>query len=576
MGGAALIPSSFKEEASELGQKFFRSMETEFAKSPAGQGIFKVIKEDYEPILSKTKQEMLNLAQRGGGTHPASGLTVQAGESANRINSMAQNYSRTTTMGRNDALAAHAYIWAQHTNGPIHAQNLADHMAMYFHGNMTDYAGANVSRLKYNIRMNKDYKDLTKDLDTSAVSSDRGAIEKRLQRYASTILAPAIVIPHLETPLNVVLNTPLTDTIKGLADMMLRGKNGVKQTLLQTGIFADNSLRTWQELQQYRSGTVARVTGSPQIGYILGKAVHQPGFNALRDWTLAFAGTTGYHTAMDMADDFAKTGSTRAKIQLERMGIDPLVVARQGGRLTQDQVEKAVYHFVDNKVFLNMRMNRSYMATANAPMRIGLMFHNYVAAEGRFLKREFSDMLRSKDPMMAVQWLATMGIIFPTAGVLTESLENYARGQDDDLQKRVGNMMFQNGAWNGVESWADAYAHMAGFGVLTSYIRGASRNELSNTLWGPIGNVALRDIQDVGQLALKTGEGKYSDVGEAASSPAAKQIYRDALAQSLPDNLGKIISHRFIPTKTEEKERGGSKLSFRRKSSFKGLKHLSQ
>jgi hypothetical protein len=566
----------WQEEAAQLVQKSLFSMQTEFNKSPAGQALFKVIKEDYEPALARAKQTLTDTAKSyAGKTAPAYIAT-----NATEIASKSRNIARQSSFGKNDSLIAHAINWANKTHGPVHAQNLADHVAMYMQDTVEEpiskfnpttkkyeqQGTQEVSSIKKNIIRNKENKV---PLNIKSVYQPQSELERKLQGYGNTILAPAIAIPHLGTVLNTAISTPLADLAKGLASVITPGGyQNTKKALLDTGIFADTTLNAYRDLQEFSSGKIAQMSGSPKLGYILGKATHQPGFDALRSWTLAFTGATAKHTAEDMAVKFVQTGSRRARIELEDMGLDLAKITNQKGVLKPDDIEKAVYNFVDRKVFLNTKLNRSYYANSNPIFRTTLMFHSYVAAQGRLLYHEFSKMYRTGDVAHIAQTLAVLGVAFPVAGTLISSLEEIARGQGEEAKTgdKLSNLMFQNGIEAGTMQYLDAYAHMAGFGVATSYVRGALRQHLSDLLVGPVGNVAVRGIQD----AAHFGQGLYrATTGGELKGSDYKPLERDLLEDTLPDNIGKILSHKFIPSTKEEAERNPKQKKLQLK-----MKHL--
>lgn len=571
MGG--LLTNFLSDEAKTEGTKLFSSLEGVASRSEAGQALMKIWKNSYEPTFAKTRQALTIAAQSSGST-----------ETAAEITNKARNIARQTAFGKNDAILAHITNWAAHTHGDQYAQLLADHVAvnlqdstmeniysnkamaqMYKYGRKptpNDVVGTKlVSTSKRNITQNKD--NFTK-LDIGGVYQQRSKGEAAIQNYASMVLAPFIAVSHLSTPANL-----LFAPTKALAGALINiakpgGYQATKQALLDTGIFNELAINTYRELQEYSSGRISQITGSPKLGYILGKAIHSPGFDALRDVTLTYAGSVAKLSSEEFAASAAK-GSKYAAMQLDRMGLDSKQIISQGGRLTPEQSERAIYRYVDDHVFLQSKTGRSFYSQATKWGRIGSMYHQYVSKQAQLLRREFMMSYRSGNPMAIAKTMAMIGVAFPAVGSIVEGLEDFGRGQNgvQRTRQRYTELTDTSNPMGEAEAYMDFLAHVGGFGISASYTRAAYRNSLTDEMLGPIGNVAARGLGDAAYFLGHRLEGKKT-------SP--KAVERDLVEDTLPDNLGKIIAHRFIPTKSEERERGEGPL---RKLRMKGLKGLS-
>lgn len=539
MGGFSSILGKVGTAAGEVLEKTepVRALKNGFDATPAGQFLYKIIKEDYEPAVDKMKQHLVDQVKAGATPIPA-----------HEIENKARNMARVHAFGTNDAIGATAIKWASQTHGLEAAQSLADHLHVYLQDtvekeNRNSFgqviragnkgAGTKtVSRFKENVIKNKENQV---PLNTTATYTPKTDLEKKFQSRAVTVMAPAIAISHLSTPFNIMLGSPLRSLAKGLSDVTTPGNyQATKKALLDTGIFAQTSMQMYREQQEWSSGKIAKYAG-PKLGYYLNKAMHAPGFNALRSWSLAFAGATAKNSAEHFAQRLVQNpGDKLARMSLSEMGIEPGSVLKQGGQLAPEQYEKAIYRFVDDHIFLNTKLDRSYLGQSNPWFRTATMFHSYVAAQGHLMSRELTKMYKTGDIPNAVQTLATIGIIFPSAGHLIGKLEREARGQTWDDPNYDSD--------TAIEKYLDDMSHMAGFGVAQSYVRGTLRQHLSDVMIGPIGNVAVRGLQDAASLAFNL---KHDP----------KPLERDILQYSLPDNLGKILSHKLLPTTKEEREK---------------------
>jgi len=530
----------------------FRNMQSGMSATPAGANLYKILKEDYEPAVDKARQGLVKAQQ--GAAQPLK---------AHEIEAQARNIGRVSAFGRNDALAVQHIKWANQTHGLAAAQSLADHLHVYLGDTVEREIGKNpmrpisstnpvvkklsVSRFKENVSFNKENRV---PINTTAIYKPKTPLEESLVNKAVTTMAPAIAISHLSTPFNTMLGAPLTSLAKGLADVITPGGyRATRDALLDSGVLAQTALQMYREHEVFESGRIANWTGSPQLGYILNKAIHAPGFNALRRWTIAFSGATATHSADYFAQRLVANPADRlSQRALREMGIAPSEVLAQGGKLRPEQIEKAVYRFVDDRVFLNTKLDRSYAGISNPYMRMATLFHSYVSAQGHLISRELGKMWKTGDIGNIVQTLSVLSVVFPAVGHLIGGTERLARGQSFKDPKYDSE--------SAVAKYFDNVSHMAGFGVGQSYINGALRDRLASVMLGPVGNVAVSTVSD--------------SVMALAGKKSFKQPARDIMYYSLPDNLGKILAHQVLPTTAEESAKKFHKLKL--KPGFKKLK----
>jgi hypothetical protein len=159
--------------------------------------------------------------------------------------------------------------------------------------------------------------------------------------------------------------------------------------------------------------------------------------------------------------------------------------------------------------------------------------------------------IRHNGPVNAVQALTTLGVIFPTVGVGIKTMQMWGRGQfqgsvdqaKDDFKKLSG----QEGLSPMLAEWVDGMSHMAAFGVATDYIRAANRHQLAASAMGPIGN----EVANLGQDTITA----FKKFDWDDKNKSLQPLERDVLEDTIPDNIGKLLAHQILPTKTEEKAR---------------------
>jgi hypothetical protein len=560
-----------RNEAKIAFKKALRPMESIFNETEIGKSLFQDhmdYAQNHDTILQQmmSQENMLPFEQR---------------RRPNDVNAHAAKLAQSVTYGKNHARIS-GHIQAAHlAHGPYYAGVLQDltHMylrdtvdidalsegqkyAKYKHDNPltdADKAKGKVSLSKLNFLNSEFSEGIKEGHNTDYTYKPPGLAERTMHSYANTILAPFIAIPHIGTLGNYALSGGIPELSKALIDLV-PGTNSYKkwhQTLETTGIFGHTAFRAYQDMYNYRNGIVAKMT-SPTIGYYLNKVIHQPGFNALRDWQLCFGGTVADLSSKQYAMDYFQSGSKKAAHTLEKeMGLNLSEIKQNKGVLTEEQRERAIYNYVDKKIFINTAMRRSYYANANIFTRTALMFHNYVASQGQLMRQELVKAwtLKGSDPLKAAQFLAVAAAVFPVVGEGIKQLERIGRGQDPDLQEDIDD--FKKMDIHTAYVMADAYAHMAGFGIAASYTQGATRSELANTLIGPIPNTGIRLAEDTIKPANTVAK-KYlsDDPKDQKKKVNLKPLARDVLEDTMVDNTGKIITHRWIPTEKEKKERG--------------------
>lgn len=542
-GAVDAIP---KQDMGAIAAKAFKSLESGFRETQAGNDFADLLKNKYIPIYQQAREKLFT---------SASSLPTHMQPAPHELDSQARNIARVNTLGQNDYRGVGLIKAVEKEPGlsplqiQMKQQSLADHVHMFLKDTVPSGTGPQ-SQFKRNVRFNK---ELPTKITTEAHYTTPSPTERFFTRAASKTMLPFIAIPHIGTLMNYAINTPLQDLAKGVADATFHNSN-LRQQVADFGLFAGTVSDAYAVRHYGAKGIIARATGKDQFGVIVNQLTHQPGFNALREWTISIGAATGKHSVERMAEQLVSSGGTDkvAIYQLKKMGLNPTEVMLQKGQLNPDQYRKAIFNYVDNKVFLDNTMQRSYYSGASWYNRMGSMYHGYVSRQGALLKHALTTELTKNGPVGVAQTFAMLGIGFPAVGAGLKTLEMYGRGQfqEADPKEDYRKLSGAEGIKPALEEWLDAYSHMAAFGVATSYMRGAFRSRLANEMLGPVGNEGINLIQDTAALAASI----YKD----PSKPKYKPLARDVVEDTMPDNLGKLIAHQALPTAKEEKARNPS------------------
>lgn len=560
-GAQKLAQAIPHQDTAKLLTETFSTLESGFNRTEAGKDLAQRLKSEYIPMYHRAREMLFQAASKA----PSYMQPAPA-----EIESQARNIARDHALGANDyrGVAMVAAVKNQPGLSPsqihLEQQNLADHVHMFLKDTVETADHTDISHLKKwqqkainaktNIGPQSTFKRNVLTSKENPVRIDTGALykpptdtERKAVSWASKVMLPAIAIPHIGTLFNYGLNTPLHDLVRGVASATFDNKS-VRQFSADSGVFASTIAEAYAVRHYGERGIIATATGKSQFGVIVNQLTHQPGFNALRKYTLSIGAATGKLTTERMAREFAAGGGkdTALGFQLRRFGLDPREILNQGGVLNADQMRKAIFNYVDNKVFLDNSMHRSFNSSRNGFMRLSNLYHGYVTRQGQLIADVIkNDVLQHKGGLVnAAQAFGMLGIVFPTVGAGLKTLEMYGRGQfqsadpKEDFKKLTG----QEGISKMLLEYVDDYSHMAAFGVAHSYIQSTARHKLANQILGPIGNEVIN-----------LGEDTYGAVAHLKPKPLARDIVQDVM----PDNLGKIIAHQLLPTAKEEKERSG-------------------
>ena len=395
--------------------------------------------------------------------------------------------------------------------------------------------------------------ELAERVTTNAVYKKDAGLNKLIARRTRIFLAPYIAIAHLGTALNLSW-APLTaigKTLATLTDSQIRSQMeaaGIFNHLLNSSLAEDliNSTNKGNYWEAGIPGLAGRFT-TPRVGRVLGRVLHNPGFNYLRKAQLYTGGILGYHSAMHWAEE-ALTGDKRAILELREMGLDVAQIqarGRAGQRLLEDEdLQKAIWHFTNNRMFISRALDRSLTGSSNPWMRMLTMFHGYVNSQQQFMRREFHKMLQAGDYTGLARLAGTLGLIFPAIAPLIKGLEVMAKTASvqqaqGSLQQDYQTLTHPDSAGKWLEEYLDLMSYFGTWGSLHSYITAAHNDRLALQLMGPIIGSGTRDAQDMINFTFYPNKVGYHN---------PRPITRDIMQWIAPGVSG-ALTDRIVPPK---------------------------
>src|ERR1700735_253176 len=249
-----------------------------------------------------------------------------------------------------------------------------------------------------------------KNLDASPTYEKPSEAERKVHRVIDTVMLPFLTIKHVGQ----LFNPPAVSPLTAIGASLMRMQHAEMEQTVQASHIVASTL--WSAM--YRdilgeSGHVAEWTKSPTVGKILARTIHQPGFTWFRRQQLNMAGTVGFHSAIYWARNFADNGSKIAEARLREMYIDPADVLKQRGQLTEEQLQKGVFHYTNNTMFFNKGEDNSLYQNSNVWARSMFMYHSFVGHQAEFMRRQLLTMAKAGDYKGIAQFAGILGVLFP-------------------------------------------------------------------------------------------------------------------------------------------------------------------
>jgi hypothetical protein len=530
--------------------------------------------------VGKYTQKLLTNYKMGVDQNTAALAKGVTGLSSAELRSHAAGFTRTQVFGQDDKALVKLMAHSHATHGYYYTQNLMDSTAMILRednlvkGNkhVSEFKSAAVEQLKKAPEFKRDPTTGLRPIDPKTgkpatyqynVTSDYvkpGEVEKWVSNFVVGRIAPMIVLPHIGTGLNVVWGTRTAAWSKALGQMVSgQSPAQLKQTLIAAGITAESTMRSMRSSEAIRRGLVTRfLPGSIQD--VMAKISSTPLFGNLRDFQIHWAGASSFHDVQDYAEMFAKDPNDgHVKRRLGQYGLTPHDLSAIGktGKLTPEQLTKAVWHGVNRKVFLDTSFARSYHAQRNGLNRSVTMFHGYVSRQALFMGEEFRTTFEkeSRSPLGMAKAMVVAGALFPAVGEGIKMLEMVGRGQwaeiSNDLQDDYESLTFQKGnskaakVGHFIETYAEAYATLGAFGIMYNLFMGAHRGALAMHMVGPAIGRSFQYVQDIDRAV----ENMNTNHKLRSATPAL----RDLLEIVGGYGTGHFASHMLLPSASEKK-----------------------
>jgi hypothetical protein len=376
-------------------------------------------------------------------------------------------------------------------------------------------------------------------LDTKPTYSDSGQAERWLSNALRTVQAPLAILPHSSMEANVWLRSPVQAVVKAFAGV---DKQTSDKLIEASNILTRTDLDFLHQDIVARTGKIAKWTGSPTVASILDKTFHMPLFNDLRKMQVRHAGSVGFHSANYWAGKLMQ-GSRMAEAELKEMHIDPAAVRAQGGTLTEEQLTKGIYHYVNDTMFLSGGLKMPLGANKNFFLRSMYMYHYYVRNQALFLQKTFTRMAQAGDMAGIARYIGVLGVLWPNVAPLLNGLEVLGRtASPSQAGAAIGDDYRKLYAPENTGEWMANYfgllAHIGAIGTFMQYANFIKYNTPAKAMAGQI----------MGPM-ISTPAVMLGDALNAAGGRGAKPLGRDML--QLVPLVGKPLSHQLLPTIAE-------------------------
>lgn len=448
--------------------------------------------------------------------------------SPHEIRGLARRDARGSKFGSNDTLLVQHLANIAHEHGEEKAKNIADSLGVFFHDTpKVNASGGETSKLTSALRRDPLTKNI-KDWRNSPYKPPTEA-ERNIRQFTNATLAFKAGLAHLSTPLNGLIGQSLTSFGKATQHIFGSGFQNIKAEIESNNALGSMLMEEYQQIFNHKNGVIGKFAPG-SIGKFISDNWMIPGMSFVRQKSMVFLAAQGKYSAMESAAVLANVKSSARKIALAQEnlryhGINPLNVIRNNGQLGTAEIASAMYENVNKRMFVESGLNRSRFANSTVIGRSLALYHNYAAAQANFLQKEFMRNVHRGDPVRAVKDFAILGTILPAVGTGIYGIERgiMGKGDLDETTDSISSVLSPNGITD-AESWmnrVEGISHVAGLGVLNSYVRAAGRRKLLESIAGPQINAA----GELGQDIIVGIEGNAQD--EHNFEPVARDILHD-------------------------------------------------
>lgn len=500
--------------------------------------------------------------------HPKTGVPLNAEHTIQMMG--IQNKLQSNRLASDSVFGPHMqnvipYIQDLYESGDPKDKSTADLLIRIISNESHDtfqHGGSPKSRVAFEIRQafQKENKQRVKlgggkllDLPkTEATYSPVGSKERLLHSMMVNRLASLAALPHIPMFGN-LMGSPMSAILKGLSTM---GDQDIKDLSTSSGILANTMHQMFYNDVAGRTGQTAKLIGQGP-GAFFYKMFHMPAFNTVRMWQLSLSAAVGYHSAVDWAAQ-AVNGSRIAIERLKEFKLDPQAIIDRGGKLSDEEMKQAMFHYVNNRMFIDRPMDRSLLANKNPYMRSATMFHSIVASQARFIRRELGIMWKAGDVKGIAQFAGTLGILFPALMPWLHGLEVLGRTASPTEAMQATQKDYQGftqpaSAGQFAFHYLDMLSYLGGFGIWHSLMYSAWNDRLATSLLGPAIGPFVETAGDVAKT-FKPSATQQSPFRRPSQHPYQKwfAVGRDVSELSVPI-VGKWVGHKLFPTLAQER-----------------------
>src|ERR1700733_12808132 len=507
------------------------------------------------PLAQHSKQLIMQNLDKSGQSKNAD-LTLQQLSSANHA--QANLMARSTVLGPNSENiipAVEELFRSKEPKDNALGQLVIDSVSNITKDTITQ-RGAPVSGVKSDIfkafqtknKVNAKYGTGVPDLElpkTGATYTETSKPEAAARGFLVNRMADMAAIPHLSM-LGNISSAPMKAIVQGITSL---GDKDLKELVQASGLLAQTQHAIFDNQLRGSSSLLGKIVGK-DAGSLFYNATHMPLFNMLRLHQLSLGASVGYHSAIMWGEAAAK-GDKRAIAELREMRLDPQSIVERGGKLTDEELKTAMFHYGNNKFFVARPMDQSLRANSNFYMRSATMFHKTINSQYYFMKNELMKMYKAGDIKGIAQFAGTLGILFPAVAPWIKSATILARTASPsqaqgELQKNYSNLSGANGFGNFAESYIDMLSYIGGFGIYHSYVQAAYHDRLATAAIGPMIGEGLTVAQDAISATKTNKQGTHN----------LAPIGRDAASMSVPV-VGKWLGYKLFPTAQKGESKTG-------------------
>ena len=377
--------------------------------------------------------------------------------------------------------------------------------------------------------------------------------EKIAHTYATIVFAPLAALSHSTSLVNLLL-TDRTATLGKLLSLATKGgteMENLKQYLLDIGTLEPTMYREALAFEKAKKLGFNN-DNMTALGKIVFNNYQIPGMNRIMATNRLYAGVASKLAFEDavgrLASENTRTAEAAAHEISNYFGINPNKLANQGFNIQPEDLRAAILRGIDHRIIdPEIEIYRPEWARRTPLGRTMGLYRNWALREARLIYNTGKDVfMRSGDPVEMAKYIATIGLIFPNMGNALKTVTDIIRDpfhaterfeQGKDREKEMFGLDDKSNPIKVLLANLEASSHVAGLGVASGMIQGATRFHLLNTIAGAPISAASEIGQDFARSAFE------------GDSP--KPLLRDLSNYGLPW-VGKPIAHKFIPTAKEE------------------------